>query len=505
MPKKTKAIVKKNRLVQSMAAEANLTTTEKGALTHRSTLSKVLDFYYHAPAKRGQDNVPLFSAAYGEDKRLALKALFYLRDIRQGKGERKTFRDCLEYLKVYDKKVFQQLIKYVAEYGRWDDILAFVDDPEVVSTIGGQLADDGLDSIHGKPVSLLGKWMPSANTSGKGSVAKANRKLAARWAKALGWTPAQYRKALSRLRKSINIVERQMSQKAWGSIEYPHVPGMAMKKYRRSFTRQDHDRFEAYIEAALKGDVKIQSSVVYPHDIARIVMNGTSLEDQKVMDAMWSQLPNYFGDEDHRALVVCDTSGSMFQLNPLGQGTYPIHVSVSLALYCAERNRGAFQGYFITFSEEPEIQFINGDTLATKLHSLSQAAWGGTTNLQKVFTYILAMAQANKVPIEDMPTNIVIISDMQFDGTATGLTNHEAIQAKYQEAGYEMPTVTYWQVASRGLQAPVTKSKHGVFLVSGFSAETIGKVLQAKATSPEGLMLEVLESPRYAFVDNLGL
>lgn len=223
-----------------------------------------------------------------------------------------------------------------------------------------------------------------------------------------------------------------------------------------------------------------------------------------MLEAQWNQLPNFFGDEERNVLVVVDTSSSM--QTKIGQGKVEaIDVSVGLGLYCAERNRGAFQNLVMTFNTQSEIVEIKGKTLQTRVNRTMKIPWGGTTNLQDVFLTLLRYAKAERVKAKDMPTNIIIITDGEFDIQVSGNTNFEGIKDQYKAAKYPMPILTFWNVDARHNQAPVIKSEKNVFLVGGFSAETIGKVLNAEATTPEGLMLEVLNSERYSFVDSLEL
>lgn len=77
-----------NELLKNLKTETNYTLTENGALTHKSTLNKVLDMFAMGGSMRNRsddDVINMFKQAYEEDKTLALKCLFYLRDIRGGK------------------------------------------------------------------------------------------------------------------------------------------------------------------------------------------------------------------------------------------------------------------------------------------------------------------------------------------------------------------------------------------------------------------------------------
>src|SRR5688572_4934666 len=293
-----------NKFATAMKRETGKTRTENDAVTHSSTFSAVLDFFYHAAARQGEDNLPLFIAAYEEDKNLALKALFYLRDVRGGKGQRKTFRDIIEWLAKKDGKVFDKFAVYVPEYGRWDDLTRLVGFKVVQEIVRDNLTLDALRLSDGESVSLLAKWMPSENASSKDT-----KWLAALWAEALDMTPREYRKALSALRARIGIVESQMSDQAWDEINYERVPSRASKIYKDDFARHDEARYNKFIEKVLTGDAKINSSTLYPHELTSEVRHG---KYNKTTEAQWKSLPNYFGDQERNVLVVVDSSGSMF-------------------------------------------------------------------------------------------------------------------------------------------------------------------------------------------------
>ena len=464
-------------LLTLMREDTNFTRTENGALTHASTLSDSLDFFYHAPARRGQDNTKLFLKAFGEDRTLALKTLFYVRDVRGGQGERETFRQGLRELAKNFTEVFNKIVVHVPVYGRWDDVIEFVGNSTVQDIVKGQLNTD-LHSEEG--VSLLAKWMPSNNTSSKKTVA-----LAYQWGKVLGWTPAEYRRKLSYLRGKIKLVETAMSQNDWSDISYGQIPSRAGMIYRDAFKRHDGFRYEEFINSVLKGEKTINAGTLYPYELIQKV----SHENSGPIEALWRSLPNY-ANTDENALVVADVSGSMSGL--------PMAVCISLAIYIAERNKGVFKDKFITFSAQPTIQEVKGKTLYEKVQNLQRAQWDMNTNLQSVFNLLLHTATKNSLPAEQMPTKIFIVSDMEFDSCIQGGTNFSAIKQKYEAAGYALPTIIFWNVQSRNDQTPVTQDQRGVYLVSGCSPSIFEKAIQAKAITPLQLMLEILEGPRYS-------
>ena len=112
-------------MLQYMKQEANMTTTENGAAAYVSTGSKCLDLFATIGALRGQSEkeiIARFVQAYTEDADLAMKLLFFARDIRGGLGERKVFRTILGWLAENEPASVRKNLTYVAEYGRFDDL-----------------------------------------------------------------------------------------------------------------------------------------------------------------------------------------------------------------------------------------------------------------------------------------------------------------------------------------------------------------------------------------------
>jgi hypothetical protein len=465
-------------LLQALRSNENWTQTENGALTPASTLSDVLDFWYHIGGMRGQDVTRLFSKAYAENEVLAIKAAFNSRDVRGGKGERESFRQVLRYLFNNDRAVFNSIVVLVPEFGRWDDVVEFVDSDVVRAMVANRLDND---KFSDNP-SLLAKWMPSANTSSDKTV-----ELAYKWMRILDLQPRSYRKLLVSLRKKIEIVESLMSAKAFNKINYKRVPSRAGMIYRKAFSKQDGTRYVQYLEDVKSGKTTINSSTLFPHEIVSKYLNGSGKDD--TLEAQWKALPNYCEDNDQNALVVCDVSGSMSGV--------PMEVSIALGIYIAERNTGIFKDHFITFSERPTLERLVGNTLHDRVRNLQRAQWDMNTNIQAVFDLILSTALSNGVKTEGMPKKIFIISDMQFDSASSrNKTNFKEIERKYKLAGYEMPTLIFWNVRDSA-NTPVTKDQNGVFLVSGYSPSIFKNAINAKAVTPEEMMLEVLNSARY--------
>lgn len=469
---KIKTTSPKNSLINGMFKNTSKGFTNNGAVTYTRTQSNLLDFYAQAGAMRNDVNkaLELFKRAYAEDKLKAIKILFYLRDVRGGQGERILFRTCLQWLGENEVSVFEKVIGFVSEYGRWDDL--FFDNEKCFDIINNQIKED---KVSEKP-SLLAKWLPTINASSPSTRAKAKF-----IADKLGLNDIAYRKTIREIRKKISAVEEKMSAREWSDINYSHVPSQASRIYKNAFKKHDETRYGEFIEKAEKGEVKINASTLYPYQIYKSVQNDYS----QTLEALWNQLPDY--TQGKNALVVADTSGSM-------DGD-PMSVSVSLALYFAERNKGQFKDYFISFSSQPKLHKIVGDNLVSKMRSI-ELGDVASTDIQKVFDLILDTALENSTPVEEMPETIYIISDMEFNSACNGHTNLEVIRLKYQNSGYKIPNLVFWNVNARGNNLPAQHDEQGIAMVSGFSPVIFKMAVENK--TPEELMLDTINSERYA-------
>lgn len=484
-------------LINSLHTNTNRTAyTGNGALSNESTLHPVLDFFSKAGAMRGRekDAFALFQKAFDADQQSAIRCLFYLRDIRGGQGERSVFRYIFNKL---DEDFQNKLVKYIPEYGRWDEVP--LNKFTVENLIAKQLEEDMANVKAGKSISLLAKWMPSEKASSKSS-----REMARKVAMLLGWVDSHlevelgdnkftrvpnlrtYRKNISGLRKYYdNFLEKLMSEKRWSEIDYAKLPSKAHKMHVKAFYRHDEERYKAYIESVQKGEAKINSGTLMAYELYNMVQRRG---EEKAADALWKNLPDY--TRGNNALVLPDVSGSM--------SGFPISVSVSLALYFAERNKGQFKDYFLSFSSEPKLHKVSGTTLSARLRSVQNATnWMGSTNLQGAFDEILKAAKESGAKPEEMPSTLYVISDMQFDAACrnNSKTNFQRIQEKYKEAGYEMPHVVFWNCNAWGDDAPATMYDDKVTLISGSNQSTFQHVVEGK--TPVELMLDILNSDRY--------
>lgn len=456
------------------------TYTTNGMVTHQSSLDACVDLFFQAGAARNWNEGQILSAfvrAWSEQPALTLKLLFWVRDVRGGAGERRFFRICLQYLAEQAPEALLPNLHLVPEYGRWDDLFELQSEvlrPKVLELIREGL----LEKMDG----LLAKWLPR-----KGEFANLVRRH-------LGLSPKAYRKLIVGLSAT---VEQQMCAREWEAIQYGKVPSQAMNRYRKAFLRHDRKGFAQYILNVSEGKDRVNAGAIFPHEIYRYMVaaqsGGDAVEKRGIVQ-QWEALPDYMADSQERILPVCDVSGSMTGL--------PMDVSVALGLYISERNRSLFKDAFITFSQHPQLRYLKGD-LWQRTTQLQGADWGYNTDLEAVFRLILKAAQREKLPETEMPTKILIISDMEFDqATETSQTALDMIDARYQAAGYRRPAIIFWNVNGRPGNVPAPARLKGTALVSGFSPSILKAVLQGDPgkISPRSVMLDTLESERYAAV-----
>jgi len=479
-------------VLEVLKKTANKTYTENGAVTRRTSGKDCLDLFAAIGALRRADDQNIcsrFLKAYAENPDLAMKILFYARDVRGGLGERRVFRSILAWLASNEKGSVVRNLPYIAEYGRWDDVLVLLKTPcrkEALALLEEQFREDLAALEDGGDISLLGKWLPSVNASNQETVV-----MAKMIAKSFGLSDRDYRKALTGLRARIRIIENNLREKDY-TFDYSKQPSKAMFKYRKAFLRNDGERYAAFMDRVDRGEAKLHTGTLMPYELVERAYD-CSEEERRSLDVTWRMLEDFTTDEN--ALVAADGSGSMYW----GSKPMPAAVAQSLAIYFAEHNKGKFHNHFLTFSMTPQLVEIKGEDFVEKVRYCRTFDECANTNLEAVFDLILQAAAENHVPRAEMPAKLYIISDMEFDHCVknSSMTNFENAKASYAAAGYILPDLVFWNVDSRHEQQPVKENDRGVALVSGNSPRIFSMVMDGEL-NPYDFMLSVIDTERYA-------
>ena len=496
-----------NKLIEKMS---EITYTENGDMAYNTTGNKVLDLFARGGAMRfsqDEDIIYLFQQALMDDPTYALRCLFYLRAPREEQGERRFFRVCYKWLAQNYPETAKSVMNYVPILARWDDLFVLFDTPlehEMTDFIKDQLTID-LDNEH---PSLAAKWQPSENSS-----SFETKKLAKRFRKAWRLSSKEYRQILSHIRAKINLVESQMSANEWDEIDFATIPSVAGFRYRKCFFRRD-ETSERYIEFMENKDTKVKASVLYPYQVVHEALKYISYDrsihnlffepffygspaKREAINKYWDNLTDYFKGASLNALCVIDTSGSMEGL--------PIEVATSLGLYCADKAKGPFQNHYISFSSKPQLVKIEGKDFWEKVVNIQQANLCENTDIEKTFMYILGVAKKYYLTQEDMPEQIIVISDMQVDLTTINYMSEAALcsvmekmREVWEQAGYQMPKLVYWNVNA---QKPTFSEQmsENVSFVSGCSPILFKGILTGK-TGIE-MMKEMLNAPAFEGIE----
>lgn len=469
--------------------------THEGGTQYEHSLDHALEFFSKAGSLfekkqsfySGEESaLSLFQKVWIVDEETAFKLLLWLRDCRGGAGNRSGFRSCLNWLAELDNDSARWIIQnidWVPEVGRWDDLRV------LFNTV-----------VEKNAVEL---WS---------NAIKENNVLAAKWADRkdkplkheLGFKEeGKFRQYLAKIRKN-HIVEHKMSTKRWNEIDYHTVPSLAMARYTNAFSKNDPERFANYKEQLKSGESSVHADVLFPHDCVRTAKNG----DKEIANAQFDALPNYMGDE--KAIVICDTSGSMG--SRVAGSIEAVDVSQGLALYCSAKipEDNPFHKKFIGFCNEERFVDWNGNSFSDAIfdRDIFDGAVG-STQIDKALDGILKMASFFNISQEHMPSMLIVVSDMQFhEGTDPNMTImrmrnenrpnykpeteiNKALK-RWKERGYEPPKIIYWNVAGYA-GSPDTKYGKNIALVSGFSPAILKAIFEGDDLTPLGVMKRALE------------
>ena len=492
------------KLRDALVEESTWDKTWNGADMKKTTQSACLDLFGLAGSMRDSTNEhrrSLFEKAYNENPDMAMKLLFYIRDIRGGYGERKTFQEMLIWAACENPNSVEKNLWAILEFGYAKDLYSLIGTPvedAMWDFMKHQFEIDLYNMKANKGVSLLAKWIATPD-----SKSESTSRLGKITAKKLGYsykTMRDYKNKLRALRKYINIPEAKMCSGKWDDIEYSKCTSRFILKNRKALLKHDADRFNAWLDATAKGKANINTGTLTPYDVIhQLVSDGNSKE----LDVMWNNLEdNCTGN----AMVMCDTSGSMsFVYSGMVK---PIEVAIALSIYLSQRNKGDLKNIVMTFESIPNVVELNSKSLNGNYNILKDAPWGGSTDLEAAFDLLLRLAVKNKVPVEDMPDALIIISDMQINCLGNGMidedgrmTFFDTMKIRFEERGYKMPHAVFWNVNAIKPTFHASMNDAGVSFVSGYSTNVYKQVMESLGKTPYEMMLSVVESERYKDIE----
>lgn len=496
--------------------------TENGDDAYESTGSDCLDFFTRIT--RGaplQDYIQAFIQAWRENKEIAVKILMNLRDVRNGKGEKLISIVLLVYLKMtIEEATYQAILEQMIKYGCWKDLLKIIEIENrlhlemnkkkipmkksiEIEMFANQLRTDctilesDKEDDHRKAISLCAKWAPSEKTHYNHFPIFAAKNIMAE----LLLTPKEYRLMLSKMRKHLNVLELLMSTQQFDKIDFSKLPSVAIMKMKKAFSRDSnaegeeselrknlHLSYRQYLENLSKGKTKVNIKGIQPHElVSTYISNQTELDE--LVEAQWKALKERIKQNGvfRDVTAIVDVSGSMY-----GQ---PIEVAIALGILVAECTIGPFYGKMITFHEKPSWHILTGDNLLEQVQCVKKAEWGSSTNMRAVFDLILNTAKKASLTQDEMVKTLFIFTDMQFDHCDRHWESaFDYAKRTFNEAGYQLPKIVCWNLrTSVSKSLPARQDTENMVMLSGFSAELLKCILDAKEFTPISMMMHILE------------
>lgn len=497
-----------NALKKETKDDNNLIYTANGAVVYKSIGNDLVDFFNSTSSLRGASTEEIkdaFEKAYIENPLLASKLAFQTGTIRGGKGERHIFNECMDWLGENHPFILNEMLPLIPEYTRWDYLTRQINNPdekianEALKIVLKQLKEDQKKLAEDKPISLLAKWLPSVvrkeNKTKNGekiplTEKKQNdRRIVLAIQRALKLNNTEYRRMITPLRDKLNLMEKYLSEGKLNEVDLSTFTTHNWLRYGNTIAKKAPENLNNYLTAVEKGEAKLNATVLYPYEIEYRYKNIKRNEINPLYEIMWKMQPKYEGTK--KILPIVDVSGSMTWEKLHNSNAEPLDVAISLGIYTSERLSGEFRDKFITFSSNPNfVDLSNCDSLQAKIQKTSSANVGGSTNIEKTFDLILNTAINNNLSQDELPDYLLIMSDMEFDVASNcnwlndsytyNKTLFNTIKEKYNAAGYEIPTLVFWNLNVNRTVVPEIDNERGLVLLSGFDINTLEMVMQGK-------------------------
>lgn len=518
-------------VTNSFVREATMGTnarTENGALSYSSIGTELLDQFAKAGTYRGRNINDVFaqqSALWVENPEDALKFPFYLRmitrktkmfdaeteTVQRGQGARDEAFKRLLWIANYHPEVFYKNLWVLPLVGSWKDlwVLLSMDDSLNKKEFFKVMAMGINNDYHRE---LVKKYMPRirANKLCNTEWAKKTNRLAKEFCNFVGWTAKDYR--IFKSTGKAHEFQRIICARLYDNLNFKTIPGKALLNLVSGNFLQKHGLEEKYMTWLKTQPVAKFNG--YPYELAMkmypyrgryygscIPMPATL---KFTLDKQFANLIET-AKSDGGAIkgnVWCalDTSGSMTSPISRNSNTSAFDVAVGLGIYFSTLNEGAFHKNVIMFDNTSEVIHLKGDFTDMYQQITSRRDAMGGTNFQSVIDEIVRIRKKNpNIPLEDYPTTLLVVSDMQFNSTADYWTTPtpEDDATNYEEAKAKLSKVfpkewvndfkfVWWHVNGRTTDFPSNMDCGGTYNFSGFDGSVISYLLGENTTTPTG-------------------
>lgn len=473
----------------------NLQEGENGRLGYKTTGSKCLDMFSTLSRGSASDKViEMFIAAYNENQEIALKIMMNYRD-RDAKQEKDIPREMMKVLKRKCPATYMANLLHFVDNGYLKDLCELALDTREVNNISNGieakifaalLSADKEAFDKNEPLSLAGKWAPRQQGKHSFLANQIANNLPNTDGKTLKQMLKIYRKEYcSPLNARLNTFEVNMSSKDYEKIKIEQIPATALKKTKKALLTRMPEKYAEYLNRCRTGQVKMKVTGVQPHELKSSIMAGDESSEIALNEIIRKLRETGLFEN---TLPVCDVSGSMSGI--------PMEVSVSLGFIVSQLQNDEFRNKVITFSHDPQLVELVGETTAKKLMSLHNVPWGMNTDFIKVFKMLLENAKQNKINEEKMVKKIIVFTDMQFDQATNGKhyrTAHDEIKQMYEKEGFTLPQIVYWNLRDSIVSMPVDMNTPGVALMNGFSSNMLRVFMGEEEMTPYDVMMKSID------------
>ena len=502
----------------TLGAGANGARTENGAISYNTFGTALLDQFGKAGVYRGRNINDVWSdqnVLWSENPEFALKFPFYLRmitrqsnvighgkteKVQRGAGARDEAFKRLLWIAKYHPEEFYRNLWLLPVVGSWKDLWVLLSFDGANEYLNEQkffeVIAEGINDPSHKD--LVKKYMPRIRSSKKciTSWAMKTNALAKRFADVAGWSYKDYR--TYKTSGEAHTFQKIICKGLYSNIDWKTIPGKALLNLVSGKFLTNHNLEDMYYDWIKSQPVAKFNG--YAFELGRKLGNSkyefnktsrvTRITVDKQFDGLIATASKDGGAIQGNVLCALDTSGSMNGPALDNAGTTPFHVCISLGIYFSELNQGAFHNTVAMFDDTSTLLKLKGKTFSDKWNEIisQQTAWG-STNFQSVIDLIVNTRKNHpEVPLEDFPSTLVVVSDMQFN-PSTSYYNRISEQTNYETAMGKLRKVfpkefvdsfkiIWWYCSNRKTSDfPSTMENGGTYMMSGFDGSIISFLL----------------------------
>ncbi|MPL93831.1 hypothetical protein SDC9_39978 [bioreactor metagenome] len=415
----------------------------------------------------------------------SIKLLFFIRDKVNGLGERRVFRVLLNYLGNEHPKYIENNLTLIPKYGRWDDLYSLFNtkvEDAVIDLFRNQIQID----INSNKPSTLGKWLKSENTSSKESRSFGNKTR-----RLLGYSPKEYRRLLSSLRRKIDIVETNISRREYSKINYENLTELNIKKYKKAFLKNDKADYEKFkLENPKKTFIfKSLENII---SIIRETLNNPGINS---IEDMYLKNLEYLIDKNIKdlntfedTLIINGIEGELIQ----NKNRY-FDILISTILLYNKLNLNSFKNYYMSFKNNPKFNKLTSTDYIGSIKSMSKNNINYNMDLNSALDLLLFTSIKKNLKPEAIPKSIMFIYNKSED---MSFNNLKFISEKWINSGFEMPKIKLWNLKDLSSKFSISY-KDNVVIISGYNKYIWKYILESREIKNSNIIIDKFNNIQY--------